>query len=115
MSISGAGLVAKGAGVQVSVTVTCAPYDHYWNPGTLNSEGTAQVTITQAVKKGQIASGYAEAKVVCDATPHTTSVLIIATTRAFQHGQAMVSGQLSNIYMSPPVLATAPTTTVNIK
>lgn len=115
MTIRSAGLVANGAGVRISVTVSCAPYDDALHPGSMIYEGIAQVTITQAVKKGQITSGYAETAVVCDATPHTTSVLIVATSKAFQRGPALVSGQVSNVYLSWPVLAKTPPTTVNVK
>jgi hypothetical protein len=68
-------LVAKGAGVDVSVTASCSG---------LNVEsGTASIGLTEAVKKG-VANGFGGATIDCTGTTQTVEVLVIADAPAHQ-------------------------------
>jgi hypothetical protein len=71
-------LDANGAVVFASVTVTCGPA--YFS--------SVNVTVTENVGGGRIASGTTVLFPVCDGTSHKATVSVVPTQRAFRTGVA---------------------------
>jgi hypothetical protein len=80
-------LVAKGAGVDVSVTASCSG---------LNVEsGTVSIGLTEAVKKG-VANGFGGATIDCTGTTQTVEVLVLAESgKAFKKGTAIANANIN--------------------
>jgi hypothetical protein len=84
---SRATLVAKGAGVDVSVTASCS--------GPEVESGTISVILTEAVKKA-VATGYGGAGIDCTGTTQTTEILVIAQSgKAFTKGTATANANIT--------------------
>ncbi|MCA1672626.1 MAG: hypothetical protein LC799_10630 [Actinobacteria bacterium] len=84
VALGGSGtLVAKGAGVVVPVTVTCAP----------SQFNSVDVQLSQRSGNG-IVQGYGSANVVCDGTPHTVDVLVSAQGAPFKQGAALARASM---------------------
>jgi|GEM_PF-2194908 len=81
-------LVARGAGVDVTVAVTCDPYTDYW--GSSMTSTPVQVTLTEALRRGNLTTGSGTGVAVCDSTPHGVTVLVVASGYAFARGPALV-------------------------
>jgi hypothetical protein len=80
-------LVAKGAGVDVSVTASCS--------GPQVVSGTVSINLTEAVKNG-VANGFGGATIDCTGTPQTTEVLVIAESgKAFRKGLAIANTNIN--------------------
>jgi hypothetical protein len=80
-------LVAKGAGVDVSVTASCS--------GPEVVSGTISISLTEAVKGG-VASGYGGATIDCTGTTQTNEVLVIAGSgKAFRKGFAIANANIN--------------------
>jgi hypothetical protein len=104
VSVRSAKLVARGAGVTATVTVTCDPYTDYWGQPVTSTPVT--ITIDEAVRKGLVTSATGSGDAVCDSLPHKVSVLLVPTTYAFVKGSALIiaTATLDNA-TTPPQLA----------
>lgn len=79
-------LVARGAGVDVSVTASCS--------GLFVTSGTVSVGLTEAVKKG-IANGFGGATIDCTGASQTIEVLVLGESgKAFRKGTALVNANI---------------------
>jgi hypothetical protein len=84
---SPATLVAKGAGVNVSVTASCS--------GQLVDSAQVSVGLTESVK-GDIASGFGAASIDCTGASQTLTVEVVAELpgKAFKKGSAIATGSI---------------------
>lgn len=83
---SPANLVAKGAGVDVSVVASCA--------GTDVQPGSISVGLTEAVGK-KIAAGSGGGTINCTGASQTVDVLVVAEPgKAFEKGKAIATAQV---------------------
>jgi hypothetical protein len=97
---------ANGAGVHVTVSVTCDPYTD-WG-GNYMTSTPVDVTLTQAVRRGNMTSGTAEGTATCDSTAHEVTVLVVPAPYAFNRGSALVwVTPTFDTAISPPVVAGA--------
>jgi hypothetical protein len=107
---SPATLVAKGAGVDISVTASCS--------GPEVVSGTISVLLTEAVKNG-VATGDGEAGIDCTGTTQTAEILVIAQSgKAFTKGTAVASGNIGACTVDESFCTSTPIeagTTVTIK
>jgi hypothetical protein len=88
LSVKSASLVARGAAVNATVTVTCDPYTDYWGQAMTSTPVT--ITINEAVRRGLVTSATGNGDAVCDSLPHKVSILVIPTTYAFIKGPALI-------------------------
>ena len=102
-SVNGARLLARGAAVSVTVTVTCDPYiDWSGNPQTSTP---VTVTINEAVRHGVMTQGSASGTAACDSTPHRVTVLMVPAPLAFTRGSALITVTPTfNSAITPPAL-----------
>jgi hypothetical protein len=90
VSVHSARLVARGAGVTVSVSVTCDPYTNY------NGQPSTVVDVTvafrEAVRHGNLTTGSTDLGFldICDSTPHSLAVLVLPSPYAAIKGSALV-------------------------
>jgi hypothetical protein len=105
---SPATLVAKGAGVDVSTTVTCS--------GQLVISGSVGVTVTEKVGK-DVASGFGGASFDCADTPETLEVLAVAEAggKAFDKGSAIAQATISACAVNGPCASQEVQPTIKIK
>jgi len=107
VSVGGAQLVARGAGVDVTLNVTCDPYTDYW--GNYMTSTPVNVSVSETVRRGLISTGSGSGTAICDSTPHTVTVLVTAPTYAFIRGSALVT-------VTPTFdVATSPSQTVIVR
>lgn len=101
-------LVAKGAGVDVSVTASCS--------GQFVESATISINLTETVKNG-VATGYGGAGIDCTGTAQTTEVLVIAGSgKAFKKGTAIANATINACTVDLSFCASTPATpTITIK
>jgi hypothetical protein len=80
-------LVAKGAGVDVSVTASCS--------GQFVESGNIGISLTEAIGKN-LATGSGSAGIDCTGTTQTITVVVVAQSgHAFAKGSAIASANIS--------------------
>lgn len=82
-------LQSKGAALSVAVEVTCDPVVTDPFPFPIPPVG-ASVSVQVSQRSGnRIAQGFGSANVVCDSTPHTVQVQVLAQQAPFKNGTAL--------------------------
>lgn len=107
VALNSAELLARGAAIEVGVSVTCDPYTDVW--GTPQTSTPVQVTVNQAVKKGFISTSSGDATAACDGQAHALHVVVYADDKAFIRGPALVSVTANfNNWSTQPQIQGAP-------
>ena len=93
--VDSAKLVARGAGVAVTVTVTCDPYTDW--TGQPSTAVDVTMALRQSVRHGTITSGTADSGWlnICDSTPHKVSLLVLPSPDAMTKGSALATSTVT--------------------
>jgi len=91
MTVSPTGeILAKGAAVNLDVTITCSPFT---DPGGFVFDSAiGTLTLSQSVRGGKITQASGSVSVPCDGTPQTATVTLLPSSLAFQRGKAIATG-----------------------
>jgi hypothetical protein len=95
LQVNSAALVARGAGVTVTITVTCDPYTDF--TGQPSTAVDVNLGFRQAVRHGNLTTGSVDTGYlnICDSTPHQLSELVMPSPYAAIKGSSIVTTTLT--------------------